>query len=328
MAKEKAKKVGKVNKVTFGKVLIYIFLSIWAFTTIFPFVWVVNNSFKAPNKIMKYAFLPCWSDTLNYSLANNEKLTDENTVDPAVSFDKHNVEYMSPTIRNFKRAFNLGTTEKTRVSVFRAYGYSILISGSVTICVVLFAGMAAFALVRYNFVGRGFLKMIVTASLMFPSFSTIVPILRMMTSFNLINNPLAVILPQIAGNLSFAILILMGYISGLPVDLEEAAFLEGCNVFQIFFKVIVPISIPSFSTVAIFTFLWSYNDLFFNKILITDRLKQPICALLEYISSQWGGTDYGLMCAVITLVVIPVIIVYMLLQKNIIKGLTAGAIKG
>lgn len=255
-------------------------------------------------------------------------MTEENTADPNTDYNQHTAEYISPTIRNYKRAFNLGTTAKTRVSVIRAYGYSGIISGSVTICVMLFAGMAAFGLVRYNFKGNGLLRMIVTASLMFPSFSTIVPILRMMTSLNLVNNPTAVILPQIAGNLSFAILILMGYIGGLPVDLEEAAFLEGCNVYQIFFKVIVPISIPSFSTVAIFTFLWSYNDLFFQKILITDRLKQPICALLEFISSQWGGTDYGLMCSVISLVVIPVIIVYMLLQKNIIKGLTAGAVKG
>lgn len=150
----------------------------------------------------------------------------------------------------------------------------------------------------------------------------------MMTNFNLVNNPVGVILPQIAGNLSFAILILTGYIRGLPVDLEEAAFMEGCNVYQIFFKVIMPIITSVVCTVAIFTFLWSYNDLFLQKIIIRARPKFPICCILDFISSQWGGTDYGLMAAAVTIVVLPVLIVYIFLQKNIIKGLTAGAIKG
>ena len=324
MANTENKKIGKLHKVTVGKVLIYVFLTLWAATTIFPFAWVINNSFKAPNKILRFSFLPCWSSTLNRGY-DGQPITRENE---CKDIAQHRENFVSPTLRNFKRAFNIGATEKTKISIMKAYVQSLIISGSVTIFVMLFAGMAAFAMARYNFVGRGFLRLIVTASLMFPSFSTIIPLLRMMTTFNLISNPLAVILPLIASNMSFAMLILIGYIEGLPVDLEEAAFLEGCNVFQIFYKVIFPISLPSFSTVAIFTFLWSYNDLFFQNILITDRLKKPICALLNYISSQWGGTDYGLMCAAVTLVVVPVIVVYMLLQKNIVKGLTAGAIKG
>lgn len=324
MAKNE-KKIGKLHKITVGKVLIYTFLTLWAATTIFPFVWVVNNSFKGPNKILRNSFVPCFSNSLNYDAVTGEKITKENE---ETDIAEHRNNFVSPTMRNFKRAFNLGATEKTKLSVMNAYKQSIIISGSVTIFVMLFAGMAGFAMSRYRFFGRGFLRIIITASLMFPSFSTIIPLLRMMTSFNLISNPLAVILPLIASNMSFAMLILIGYVEGLPVDLEEAAFLEGCNVFQIFFKVIFPISLPSFSTVAIFTFLWSYNDLFFQNILITDRLKKPICALLNFISSQWGGTDYGLMCAAVTLVVVPVLIVYMLLQKNIVKGLTAGAIKG
>ena len=75
---------------------------------------------------------------------------------------------------------------------------------------------------------------------------------------------LSVVLPQIAGNLSFAIIVLMGFIRSLPVDLEEAAYLEGYNVYQIFFRIIMPLAKPSFATVGIFTFLWSYNDLFYR----------------------------------------------------------------
>lgn len=138
---------------------------------------------------------------------------------------------------------------------------------------------------------------------------------------------LSVILPQVAGNLSFAIVVLTGFIKGLPVELEEAAFLEGCNAFQIFCKVVVPLTKPSFATVAIFSFLWSYNDLFTQMFYLRTQKMYGITVLLNRLTSQ-EGTNYGLMAAAVTLVVVPVVIVYIFLQKYIIKGMTAGAVKG
>ena len=138
---------------------------------------------------------------------------------------------------------------------------------------------------------------------------------------------LAVVLPQVAGNLCFAIIILMGFIQSVPLELEESAYLDGCNVFQIYFRIIIPIAKSSFATVAIFSFLWSFNDLFTQSFFLRYPQERTITGLLNEISSQ-AGTNYGLMAASVVLIVIPVLIVYMLLQKNIIKGLTAGAIKG
>ncbi|MDD3429413.1 MAG: ABC transporter permease subunit, partial [Oscillospiraceae bacterium] len=134
-------------------------------------------------------------------------------------------------------------------------------------------------------------------------------------------------LPQIAGNLSFAIVVLMGFIRSIPVDLEEAAYLEGYNVFQIFFRIILPLARPSFATVAIFTFLWSYNDLFTQMFFLRNKKTYSITRLLNEIASQ-AGVNYGLMVAAVVLVVVPVLVVYVLLQKNIIKGMTVGAVKG
>ena len=139
---------------------------------------------------------------------------------------------------------------------------------------------------------------------------------------------LCVILPQIAGNLSFAIIVLMGFIrSCIPIDLEEAAYLEGYNVFQIFFRIVMPLAKPSFATVGIFAFLWSYNDLFTQMFLLRLPEQRAITRLLNELTAM-EGTNYGLMAAAVALVVIPVIIVYIILQKHIIKGMTAGAIKG
>lgn len=280
-------KIGR-KRIYPSHVLIYILLSLWALTTVFPFLWVLISSFKNKDIIQTDAF------SLRFA----------------------------PTLDNCVKTFT-----KPPQSVWMAYFNSILISGVVTVLVVLLAGMAAFAMVRYRFRGRRFLDSLIIASLMFPVFSTIIPVFQMLSAINVTDSPVGVILPQIAGNLSFAMVILMGYIRSLPVDLEESAFLEGCNVFQVFYKVILPVCRPAFATVAIFSFLWSYNDLFTQLFFLRSPEKWTITRFLNEVSSQFG-TDYGMMCAVVTLIFVPVMIVYVFLQKNIIKGLTAGAIKG
>ena len=181
-----------------GKTLLYVFMSLWALTTIYPFIWVILNSFK-PRGLIR-------SDT--FSLPIGDKFT----------------------LENYVTAFK-------RVDIGTAYVNSIVISGAVTVVVMVLAGLAAYAMVRYSFRLRGFLHSMIIASMMFPVFSTIIPVFRMESSWGIVNTGsiwltrLSVVLPQIAGNLSFAIIVLMGFIRSLPVDLEEAAYLEGYNVF-------------------------------------------------------------------------------------------------
>lgn len=273
-------------KFSWSKLIIYIVLIAWSITTIYPFLWVINSSFKTS------------SDILNNSFALS----------------------VQPIFDNYINAFS-------KQNILRSYANSLVISGSTTVIVMLLSSMMAFGMTRYKFRGKQIINSLIIGSLMFPAFSTIIPVFRMMASMKLISNPLGVILPQVAGNLCFATIVMMGFMESLPFDIEEAAFIEGCNTFQIFTRVIIPLSKSSMATVAIFTFLWSYNDLFTQFIIIRDRTKYPICALLNEISSKYG-TDYGLMAAAVTLIVIPVLVVYILLQKNIVKGLTAGAVKG
>lgn len=274
------------KKFKIGKYIIYAILIIWAFTTIFPFIWIIINSFKPSAELLTSSF----------------SLPKEFTLD------------------NYKNAFD-------NLNILRAYGMSFLISGSVTVGVIILSSMMAFALTRYNFKGKWILDAILVASLMFPVFSTIIPVYQMMIKWELLNTPIAVILPQIASNLSFATIVMMGFMRAIPLEIEESAYLEGASIFTVFTKIIVPISKPSISTVAIFSFLWSYNDLFVQTTMIGRRVNYPVCALLNEISSKYG-TDYGLMASSVTIILVPVFIVYLLLQKNIIKGLTAGAVKG
>ncbi|MBR2605733.1 MAG: carbohydrate ABC transporter permease [Clostridia bacterium] len=282
------------KKTPVSKIVTYVVLSLWALTTIYPFIWVILNSFRKKGLIISDSF----------SLPIGEAFTWEN--------------YMTAWERSdFKNA----------------YLNSFVISGTVTLVVVILAGLAAYGLVRYQFKGKGLLYSLIMAGMMFPVFSTIIPVFRLEAVLGIAGTGkrflslLAVILPQIAGNLCFSIIILMGFIQSVPIELEESAYLDGCNVFGIYFHIIIPAAKSSFATVAIFTFLWSYNDLFTQSFFLRYPQERAITGLLNEISSQ-AGVNYGLMAASVVLVVIPVLVVYVMLQKHIIKGLTAGAIKG
>lgn len=284
------------RKKTFSasRLCIYLLLSFWAFTTTYPFVWVLFNAFKKTALIRSHSF----------SIPVGEAFT----------------------LANFEKAFR-------SVNILNSYKNSLYITVTVTLVVILLAGFAAFALARYRFKGKKLVHSMIIASMMFPVFSTIIPVYRMEFAWGIANTDsiwltyLSVALPQIAGNLAFSIIVLLGFIRGLPIELEEAAFLEGCSIYQIFFRVIVPIARPSFATVAIFTFLWSYNDLFTQMFFLRFPNQYTITRLLNEISGI-AGTDYGMLAAAVVMVVMPVLIVYILLQKNIIKGMTAGAVKG
>lgn len=282
------------EKISLGSVVIYIVLGLWALTTIYPIFWVIINSFKAKGEILSNSF----------------------ALPTGAMF----------TLANYRTAFE-------RLSIFSAYRNSMIISTSVAAIVIVLAGMASFGLVRYEFKLRKPLNSLVVAGMMFPVFSTIIPVYRMLSSAHMVNTEslalslTSVILPQVAGNMSFAIVVLTGYVRSLPIELEESAYLEGCNPFQIFYKIVVPLAKPSFATVAIFSFLWSYNDLFTQMFLLRLPQHRAITRLLNELTSN-EGTNFGLMAASVALVIIPILIVYIFLQKYIIKGMTAGAVKG
>ena len=289
MQKKQNKKRGSVSQ---G--ILYLVLSFWSLTTVYPFVWVILNSFKRKGKIL--------SDSFSLPLGHLF------------------------TLDNYKLAWE-------RVDVLTAYKNSLIISTVVMVVVLLLAGLTSYGLARYRFRMREVVRIAVITSMMFPSFATIIPVFRMQYGWGIVNtghvglSQLSVIFPQIASNLSFAIVVLTGFIMSLPLELDESAYMEGCNVFQVYFKIIVPIARPSFATVAIFVFLWSYNDLFTQMFFLRDSHSFTITRLLVEVSSR-AGTNYGLVAASVVFVVIPVLIVYIFLQKNIVEGMTLGALKG
>ncbi len=275
-------------------IVVYLILILWALTTIFPLCWSVMNSFKNKKVIYNNSFALPFGEAFS--------------------------------LENYRNIF-------ANYNILSAYRNSFIISGSVAAVVILLAGMAAYILCRYEFRGKTLLNLLLYAGMMFPIYSTIIPVMRMQAKWGIVNsssvgaNLLSVILPQIAGNMSFAIIVLRGYIRTLPVELEESAFLEGCSMFQTYFRVVFPLCKPSMVTVGIFSFLWSYNDLFTQMFFLRTKENWAITILLNNIASK-EGVNYGALFASVTLIVIPVLIVYMFLNRYIIQGMTVGAVKG
>ncbi|WP_339321690.1 carbohydrate ABC transporter permease [Paenibacillus sp. FSL W8-0194] len=266
--------------------LMYIVLSAWAMTTIYPLFWIVNNSFKESRDVMNKSF----------SLA------------------------LEPVFINYTTAFD-------RINIGRSYVNSLIMSGGTVLFVLLFGGLAAYVLSRFTFRGKRFIFSILYATLLVPAFATVVPVYELLIKTSLVNTYWGLILPQTAGNLTFATLVIAGYMSTIAKELEEAAFMDGCNRWQMFTKIFMPVSRPAFASVSIFVFLWSYNDLFSALIFVNKEKVRPIVALLSEISSQYG-TDFGLMATAVTLTVMPILFIYLFISKFIEKGLTEGAVKG
>lgn len=227
---------------------------------------------------------------------------------------------LQPDLINYQNAFD-------RMNIGKSYINSLIMSGATVLLVLIFGGLAAYVLSRFSFSGKRILFSILYATLLIPAFATVVPVYELLIKTSLVNTYWGLILPHTAGNLTFAILVMAGYMQTIPKELEEAAFMDGCNRLNMFSRIFVPISQPVFASASIFVFLWSYNDLFSALIFVNKENVRPIVALLNEISSQYG-TDFGLMATAVSLTVIPVLIVYLFISKYIQKGLTEGAIKG
>ncbi|MGN7455559.1 carbohydrate ABC transporter permease [Paenibacillus pasadenensis] len=274
------------KRIPLGTLFMYVCLTLWALTTIYPMFWIINNSFKLSTDVMNDSF----------SIA------------------------LSPVLTNYETAFD-------RINIGKAYANSLIMSGATVLLVLVCGGLAAYVLSRFKFRGRNALSSLLVATLLIPAFATVVPVYELLIEWGLVNKYWGLILPHTAGNLTFAILVMTAYMATIPKELEEAAFIDGCNRFNMFTRIFMPIARPVFASASIFVFLWSYNDLFSALIFVNKENVRPIVALLNEISSQYG-TDFGLMASAVSLTVVPVLIVYLFIQKYIEKGMTEGAVKG
>lgn len=197
---------------------------------------------------------------------------------------------------------------------------------SVVICVVL-ASMVSYAITRMKWKLSKMVLRLFLLGMMIPMYATIIPLFSIFNKFDLLNTHISVIIPHVVFGFPMAIFILTGFMEGIPRELEEAAVMDGANIYQIFGKIIAPITKPSIVTVAVITFIDAWNDLLIPQIFLTSSEKMTLpVGLTEF--EGLHTTNYVASIAAVVITVIPSIVVYGILHKNIMEGMVAGAVKG
>lgn len=204
---------------------------------------------------------------------------------------------------------------------------SIIISITATILNVIISSMASYAIARYDFEGKELIFTLISAGIMVPVSALMVPVFILIKNLGLYDTKLALILTYSAMGLPLSIFIIRGFMNTIPRELEEAGVLDGCNFYQRFYKIILPLSRAGIVTAITFQFLYCWNEFIYAMLLTSSQTNRTVQVGIRFFSNQFT-TDYTSMFAAITISIIPAIAGYILFQRQIISGLTSGAIKG
>jgi multiple sugar transport system permease protein len=209
----------------------------------------------------------------------------------------------------------------------RAFLNSAIVSVSVTAIVTILGSLSAYSIVRLRFWGDRAMAYGVLAMRMVPLFVLIIPLYAMFARLQLLGTPVAIILPQAGLFLPYTIWILLGQFSSIPRELEDAARIDGCSRFGAFLRIVVPLSAPGLTANAVIIFLLSWNDLLL-PIIMTNRVEQMTLPVLisSFVTSKY--LSYSVINAAGLLATLPALLLAALLQRYVVHGLTAGAVKG
>jgi raffinose/stachyose/melibiose transport system permease protein len=204
---------------------------------------------------------------------------------------------------------------------------SLAVMFATTLGVVVICSLAAFVFARMQFRAKGLAFNLFTLGLMFPISVAILPVYFVLRQMDLIDTLWGVILIQIAFQLSGNILILRGFFTAIPAELQDAAYIDGCTAFGFFWRILLPLARPALSAVAALTMIVSWNDFLVPLVILNnDKLYTLPLGTMQF-QGQYGS-DLALVSAFITLSAVPTIIFYLFAERQIVSGLTAGAIKG
>jgi len=270
-----------------GRGAMYLALALLLFFELFPFYWVFVTSFKSQLQIQALRSI-FWPDP----------------------WTLENFHYMLVDTK-----FLLWFWNTTRVALV-----SCLIS-------IVVGALGAYALVRLKWRGAGAMSTVILFTYLMPTIMIIIPLYQILTNLHLINTLGALMIAYPTFGLPFACWLLMGYYRSIPVELEEAALIDGCNHFQAFFRVILPLIMPALVTVALFALTAAFNDFLLAYILV--RPEEYTTVAVGVAKMVIGDIfPYGRMMAASIMMAVPVAIVYMIAQRFLVEGLTAGSVKG
>ncbi len=223
-------------------------------------------------------------------------------------------------LSNYVKAFQLAPLAQFYVN-------SVLIAVIGTAVNLLFMGMAAYVVARFDFKGKGAFKLLFSSVLFIPCAALLYPLYVTINSLHLTDSHLGLIVVYAGLGMATSFYIAMSYYMTVPKALEEAAYIDGAGFFRTYLTVILPISKPCFASAGVLQFLLCWNEFQFALTLTTGNKARTLPIALYYFTSQFSS-DYGAMTAATVLVALPSIILYVLLQKQVVSGLVSGSVKG
>jgi raffinose/stachyose/melibiose transport system permease protein len=213
-----------------------------------------------------------------------------------------------------------------KVGFLPAFGYSLFITVFSVAAIVLFTAMTAWCITRVNSKLSTTIYYLLVFSMIVP-FQMVMFTMSKMANILHLDNPVGIIVLYLGFGAGLSVFIYSGFIKSIPHEIEEAATIDGCNPIQTFFLIVFPILRPISITIAILNTMWIWNDYLLPYLTIGSNYK-TIPIAVQYLQGGYGSKDMGAMMALLVLAIIPIVIFYLFLQKYIIEGVAAGAVKG
>ena len=217
----------------------------------------------------------------------------------------------------------------TNTQFVRTFLNSLIVSSFTALVAMTICAAAAYSLARFQYRGKSAVMLFLIFTQLLPGILIIIPMFVIFSQLSLVNTHLGLVLGYTTFSIPFATLILRGFFANFPQELEEAALIDGCNRLQAFLRVVLPLSIPGIITTGLFAFVLAWNDLLFALVLTrTNAVTTAAVYLHNIANSQFAGTNYAGLLAAGVILTLPVVIMFVFLQQHLIRGMTAGAIKG
>lgn len=270
------------------KTLIFLLLAAISFAMFYPFFWLIFSSFKTGADIVR---IPVTLLPQKWTLSAYQMVMDP-----------------------------------TRANLPIAYVNSIIITTGTVLSVLLTSSMGGFVFARLDFPGRDYLFYFVLSTTMVPFLTLLIPLYIVIRELNLLNSLWGVWVPSIFS--SFGIFLCRQFVYGIPRELYDAAKIDGSGDFGIYRNIIVPLTKPVLSALAIFVFLGSFNAYLWPLIVLNDEEKLTLPLIIARMANRFGGTDYQAVMAGSVLVSIPPLIVFLIFQKNFVRGIALTGLKG
>lgn len=270
------------------KTLIFLLLAAISFAMFYPFFWLIFSSFKTGADIVR---IPVTLLPQKWTLSAYQMVMDP-----------------------------------TRANLPIAYVNSIIITTGTVLSVLLTSSMGGFVFARLDFPGRDYLFYFVLSTTMVPFLTLLIPLYIVIRDLNLLNSLWGVWVPSIFS--SFGIFLCRQFVYGIPRELYDAAKIDGSGDFGIYRNIIVPLTKPVLSALAIFVFLSSFNAYLWPLIVLNDEEKLTLPLIIARMANRFGGTDYQAVMAGSVLVSIPPLIVFLIFQKNFVRGIALTGLKG